>query len=184
MRWRRRRARRNVLTRTVKSCGPDASTPASSWRNAISANDSDKKARSLGRARRNPLKPFACGNAGCSGEPRGVLTRMLFHFACEAAGATGTRRSPRPLFFEVSGWQDSGATRRGIAELWLRLATSLRGAKRRSNPIFAFPAARMDCFARARNDGVKPFGCLKSKAGAFTIAIVIRGLDPRIHRPS
>jgi hypothetical protein len=28
------------------------------------ASDGDKKARSPGRARRKPLKPFACGNAG------------------------------------------------------------------------------------------------------------------------
>ena len=46
-------------TRTAKSCGPDASTPASSWRRRVPrlADDSDKKARSLGRARRKPLKP-------------------------------------------------------------------------------------------------------------------------------
>src|SRR6266404_8589713 len=101
---------------------------------------------------------------------------MLFYFACEAAGATSTRRSPRPLFFEASGWHNSGATRRENAEVCLRLATSLRGAKRRSNPIFAFTAARMDCFANARNDGIKPSGCLKSEAGVSTAQSSYAGL--------
>ena len=35
------------------------------------AGDGDKKARSPGRARSKPLKPFACGNAGFSGGSRG-----------------------------------------------------------------------------------------------------------------
>ena len=45
---------------TAKSCGPDASTPASSSRRRVPrlSDDSDKKARSLGRARRKPLKPL------------------------------------------------------------------------------------------------------------------------------
>ena len=51
-------------SRTVKSCGPDASTPASSWwwpasptgsvRPFQAASDGDKKARSPGRARNKP----------------------------------------------------------------------------------------------------------------------------------
>ena len=49
--WRQRRRR---YSRTAKSCGPDASTPASSWREFISADDGDKKARSPGRARSKP----------------------------------------------------------------------------------------------------------------------------------
>ena len=52
--------RRTALLRTVKSCGPDASTPASSQRKAswpdramshLSAGDGGKKARSPGRTR-------------------------------------------------------------------------------------------------------------------------------------
>jgi hypothetical protein len=62
-----------------------------------SAGDGDKQARSPGRARRKPLKPLACGNAGCSGAT--VVTTLVCHqhFAHEAAGAAGTRHSPRPL---------------------------------------------------------------------------------------
>jgi hypothetical protein len=48
---------RAVLTRTVKSCGPDAPTLASSLRIQF-AGDGDKQARSPGRARRKPLKPL------------------------------------------------------------------------------------------------------------------------------
>ena len=45
---------RALCMRTAKSCGPDASTPASSLRDAIFASDGDKKARSPGRARHKP----------------------------------------------------------------------------------------------------------------------------------
>jgi len=71
MRWTRTRRSANILrgrtalTRTAKSYGPDASTLASSSREAkLLGDDGDKKARSPGRVRRKPLKPFACGNAG------------------------------------------------------------------------------------------------------------------------
>src|ERR1700704_1003273 len=48
------RSSRERNLRTAKSCGPDASTPASSWREFVSADDGDKKARSPGRARSKP----------------------------------------------------------------------------------------------------------------------------------
>jgi hypothetical protein len=51
--------------RTAKSCGPDASTPASSLR--ATASDGDKKARSPGRARNKPLKPLRAGMPGNPG---------------------------------------------------------------------------------------------------------------------
>jgi hypothetical protein len=44
----------SALLRTAKACGPGAPTLASSWRKQVSANDSGKKARSLGRARYKP----------------------------------------------------------------------------------------------------------------------------------
>jgi len=43
-----------VQLRTAKSCGPDASTLASSRREEIPAGDGDKKARSPGRVRHKP----------------------------------------------------------------------------------------------------------------------------------
>jgi hypothetical protein len=74
-----------------------------------------------------------------------VVTMLVcfFYFAREAAGALSARHSLRPLIF------------RGQDVLILKLArlrgeiakprlTSLRGAKRRSNPL---PSFVMDCFA-------------------------------------
>src|SRR5436190_9031238 len=65
--------RRTMLLRTAKSCGPDASTLASSLAEAKSArpgadqpysrDDGDNKARSPGRSRSKPLNHCA-GNAG------------------------------------------------------------------------------------------------------------------------
>jgi hypothetical protein len=67
-----------------------------------SADDGDKKARSPGRARRKPLKPLRAGMPGDPGGPVVTTLVCFFHFAREAAGALGTRHSPRPLFFEGS----------------------------------------------------------------------------------
>ena len=64
-----RRARgRRARSRTVKSCGPGASTPVSSLRGGMKTQpggratfrggDGDKQARSPGRARSKPLKPL------------------------------------------------------------------------------------------------------------------------------
>jgi hypothetical protein len=50
------------VMRTAKSCGPDASTLASSLRKF--AGDGDKQARSPGRSRRKPLKPLRAGMPG------------------------------------------------------------------------------------------------------------------------
>jgi hypothetical protein len=78
---------------TAKSCGPDASTPASSWRSNSPATVTNKPDR---RGEHEvTVKTIACGNAG------GPVVTMLvcfFTFAREAAGALGTRHSPRPLF--------------------------------------------------------------------------------------
>src|SRR3984885_4744881 len=66
-----RHADERCCSRTAKTCGPDASTPASSLRkasrpdrarmNQVSADDGDKKARSPGRARNKLLKPLRAG---------------------------------------------------------------------------------------------------------------------------
>jgi hypothetical protein len=98
----------DVAQRTAKSCGPDAPTLASRRRKAPLPN------RALGGASfrrrwwqtspvtkesaKETVKTIACGNAGCSGVSA-VDTRVLSTFAHEAAGAAGTRRSPRPLIF-------------------------------------------------------------------------------------
>src|SRR5258706_2282146 len=52
-----------------------------------------------GESTKETVNTIACGNAGCSGAT--VVTTLVCyqHTAHEAAGATGTRHSPRPLFF-------------------------------------------------------------------------------------
>jgi hypothetical protein len=58
----------SATLRTAKSCGPDASMVGVKFsRSKLLGGDGDNKARSPRRARRKPLKPIACGNAGCSG---------------------------------------------------------------------------------------------------------------------
>src|SRR4029079_19762110 len=79
--------RREMLPRTAKSCGPAASTAASSSAEACRPNraqarlhpldDGDKKARSPGRARRKPLKPLRAGMSGESGWTHGDDARVL-----------------------------------------------------------------------------------------------------------
>ena len=55
MRWTRAALlTRALISRTAKSCGPDASTLASSLAEDNSAGDGDKQARSPGRARNKP----------------------------------------------------------------------------------------------------------------------------------
>jgi hypothetical protein len=97
MRW-----TRAVLLTRAPACGRRSRvvlTPRR-WRQVSGGNatgDGDKKARSPGRARRKPLKPL---RAGMPGVPVDLwrLPRVLSTFAHEAAGAAGTRHSPRPLF--------------------------------------------------------------------------------------
>src|ERR1700682_3953571 len=62
--------------------------------------DGGKRARSPGRARRKPLKPLRAGMPGDSGVLVVTRVRSITTSAHEAAGATGTRRSPRPLWAE------------------------------------------------------------------------------------
>jgi hypothetical protein len=63
------------------------------------ADDGDKKARSPGRSRRKPLKPLRAGMPGDFRCDRCEYScaSCTNHFAHEAAGALGTRHSPRPL---------------------------------------------------------------------------------------
>src|SRR5216683_1925609 len=152
-----------MLLRTAKSCGPDAPTLASSSRSCvgptglrqnISADDGGKRARSPGRARHTPLKPLRAGMPGDSGVL--VVTRalLLLQSAHEAAGAAGTRHSPRPLFSPGAKdkCNDSGASRREseVVYLELRFAVIASAAKQ---SIFLFRGGHglLRC---ARNDGL------------------------------
>jgi len=76
----------------IKSAEARSARPGAKRRQ--SADDGDKTNSSPGRARHKPLKPAACGNAGCFRWTRGDYR---VHFFCtRAAGASGARHSPRP----------------------------------------------------------------------------------------
>src|SRR5277367_6346192 len=64
------------------------------------AGDGDNKARSPGRARRKPLKPFAQGMPGRSGEPVVTMLVCFIYFAREAAGALAHPAFPAPSVIE------------------------------------------------------------------------------------
>ena len=68
------------------------------------------------------VKTIAQGRPGCSGEPVVTTLVCFLHFAHEAAGATGTRLSLRPLFSWAEKFVQARAlSRREIAESRLTL---------------------------------------------------------------
>ncbi len=136
-----------VLTRTAKSCGSDAAIVG--VKSAIgSAGDGVKKRGHRGE-REVSRKTIARGMPGRSGVTV-VTNSYAFFSACEAAGALGTRHSLRPLFSERRTFlQNLGR----VAPREYGAVPSLRGAKRRSNPLLL--RGNMDCFACARNDALR-----------------------------
>jgi hypothetical protein len=86
--------------RTAKSCGPDASTPASSRRKQVSADDGDKQARSPGRARRKPLKPLRGECRAFSGVTVVTNARAYYQYT------RGCGRIGRPAFPAPSEWRE------------------------------------------------------------------------------
>ena|SRR6266702_5199812 len=143
-----------MLLRTAKSCGPDAPTLVSRLRMLCRpyrvrmqrkfANDGGKRARSPGRARRKPLKPL---RAGMPGVAVYSFTRVHF-YQCKAHTRLRVQRAPgvpHALSWARDKCNDSGASRREGEVVSGIGATSLRGAKRRSNPYFL--CREMDCFA-------------------------------------
>jgi hypothetical protein len=93
-----RRFDEGVCARTVKSCGPDASTLASSWWKSFSANDGGKKARSPGRVRIS-RKTIAWGMSGDPGD-LAVNTRVHTHHPMRTRGCGCAWRPafPAPSF--------------------------------------------------------------------------------------
>jgi hypothetical protein len=105
----------NALTRTAKSCGPDASTPASSLWSNNSASDGDKKARSPGRARRKPLKPSRAGMPGDPGATVVTNARAYYQYT-RGCGCNGHPAFPTPSFWGERYRHNSGTSRRENAE--------------------------------------------------------------------
>jgi hypothetical protein len=90
-------ARRAALARTAKSCGPDAPTLASSFAKQF-ARRRWQQSPVTGESTEETVKTIAQGRPGETGEPVVTMLVCFIHFAREAAGATGTRLSLRPLF--------------------------------------------------------------------------------------
>jgi hypothetical protein len=84
-------------------------------------NDGGKQARSPRRARRKPLKPLRAGMPGDPGATVVTNARAIYSTRA-AAGATGTRHSPRPLFRGGRITQNSGTSCRGEVKVCLTLA--------------------------------------------------------------
>src|SRR5216684_9321079 len=88
-----------MLTRTAKSCGPDAPTLASSSRRLVGPtgrgqnlnplDDGGKRARSPGRARHKPLKPLRAGMPGDSGV---LVYSCAFYYSSAHEAAVHPRR--------------------------------------------------------------------------------------------
>jgi hypothetical protein len=117
MRWTRMARLTSVLV-----CGRRSRVVLTSrrWRQASQKflqGDGDNKARSPRRARRKPLKPSRAGMPGDPGAT--VVTNARATYSTRAAaGATGTRHSPRPLLGE--GFRhNSGASRGEDADSYL-----------------------------------------------------------------
>src|SRR6185437_12655767 len=71
------------------------------------------------KSAKETVKTIACGNAGCPGAT--VVTNARATYSTRAAaGATGTRHSPRPPFQGERFSNNSGATRRGNMEAYVR----------------------------------------------------------------
>jgi hypothetical protein len=91
MRWTLWRRKTSGARRTEKSCGPDAPTLVSrSWsdpRTTVAKEPGHRGEHEV------TVKTIAQGRPGFFGEPVVTTLVCLIHFACEAAGAAGTRLS-------------------------------------------------------------------------------------------
>src|SRR5258706_10528068 len=121
------RDRREMLSRTAKSCGPDAPALASSWRSFVGPTGCRQNlnpqatvttSRSPGRARRKPLKPLRAGAPGESGCTCGEYS-CAFHLCARGCGCSWHPAFPTPSFRGEGFLQTSGVSRRGIAKLYL-----------------------------------------------------------------
>ena len=88
---------RTALTRTAKSCGPDAPTMASSWWRQLHWRGWQKSPVTRESAKET-VKTLARGMPGDSGVT--VVTNSRVFSPREAAGASGARHSLRPLISE------------------------------------------------------------------------------------
>jgi hypothetical protein len=160
MRWTWRCRRRTALTRTAKSCGPDASTLASSRRENFPPVTVTKKPDHRGELEVS-RKPLRREGRTASAEPVCSCALCFVHFARETAGAARTRLSLRPLTtggatFPLKTRAKCAARSRSCVldhRHCLRQTRSVcaRERKRRSNP-FPFHMRLHGLLRFARND--------------------------------
>src|SRR6185437_333413 len=129
------------------------------------------------KSAKETVNTIACGNAGCPGAT--VVTNARATYSTRAAaGATGTRHSPRPLIFRGEGCcttrapcaarrrrcvltslRPVGSQRRLRAVLKMNLSASFRDARSADPESRDFPmrncALEVRCFASPRNDDVE-----------------------------
>jgi hypothetical protein len=138
-----------MLSRTAKSCGPDAPTLASSSRrfvgptgrgHSIFADDGGKRARSPGRARHTPLKPL---RRECRVFRRtcGDYARVLPTHCTRGCGCSGHPAFPAPS----NGAKDSMQQLGRIAPRGAKSYADVIASEAKQS-IFLF-VCDMDCFA-------------------------------------
>jgi hypothetical protein len=171
MRWTRRRcADEALLTRTAKSCGPDASTLALSWRSyplTTVTNKPDHRGEHEGTR-----KTIARGMPGDSGVT--VVTTLGVAFFLPA----GCGRIERPAFPAPSASEgrtfSSKTSRKNMRRECETVSTSLRGAKATKQSTLSL--LRDGLLRFARNDDL---GCLKIESKLSSPA---KAGDPVFHR--
>jgi hypothetical protein len=87
-----------ALTRTAKSCGPDAPTLVSSRRNSFRWRRW-QTSPVTGEITKETVKTIARGMPGVFGVTVVTMLVCFLIFACEAAGALSARHSLRPHLF-------------------------------------------------------------------------------------
>ena len=111
-----------AILRTAKSCGPDAPTLASSWWKRFLRRGWQQSPVTRESAKET-VKTVARGMPDVSGVTV-VTNACAFYTTRAAAGASGTRHSPRPPFRGEGYRHNSGAWRRGNAKLQLAVIAS------------------------------------------------------------
>ncbi len=140
-----------VPTRTAKSCGSDA--PIVGVKSARRRAGDGVKKRGHRGEREVSRKTIARGMPGRSGVTV-VTNSYAFLFCMRGRGCIARPAFPAPSIFQGERFlQNLGRLApRECGDISEIGTTSLRGAKRRSNPLLL--SGNMDCFACARNDGL------------------------------
>src|SRR5579872_2552375 len=132
MRWTLWRARRARMKRTVKSCGPDAPTLASSRPRCFRIAPATVATKPVtGESAKETVKTIARGRPGVSGVTVVDLLGVLFIFAPEATGAVRAPGFPCALFSRDEDFDhSSGALCRESAEACTKSPRPLAGRGR------------------------------------------------------